>query len=118
MEKLKNKLIFIYGKAGSYKSTISKLFLNEHNSCYMDMEQNKYTLENIISNLNNSDVVVVDYIELMGLDIDDIIKLKDKISNTNKTLVMVSCCANNKNLFNEHYYKLKEIADLMILTDK
>jgi hypothetical protein len=56
--------------------------------------------------------------ELMGLDIDDIVKLKDVINNSNKTLIMVSCCANNKDLFNEHYYKLKEIADLMILTDK
>ena len=117
MENLKSKLIIIYGKAGSYKSTISKLFLNNHNSCYMDMENNKYTIEDIINNLNNNDIVVVDYIELMGLDIDDIIKLKDIVSNTNKTLVMVSSCASNKDLFNEHYYKLKDISDLMILTD-
>ncbi len=79
---------------------------------------NKYTLENITNNLNNNDIVVVDYLELMGLNIDDIEELKDIISNANKTLVMVSCCANNKDLFNEHYYKLKEIADLMILTGK
>ena len=118
MENLKSKLIIIYGKAGSYKSTISKLFLNEHNSCYMDIENNKYTLEDIINNLNNNNIVVVDYMELIGINIDDIVKLKDIVSNTNKTLVIVSCCANNKDLFNKHYYILKEIADLMILTDK
>ncbi len=118
MDYLKSKLIIIYGKAGSYKSTVSKLFLNENNSCYMDIENNKYNLEDITNNLNNNDIVVVDYMELFGIDIYDLIKLKDIVSNTNKTLVMVSCCANSKNLFNEHYYKLKEIADLMILTDK
>lgn len=118
MENLKSKLIIIYGKTGSYKSTISKLFLNEHNSCYMDMENNKYTLEDITNNLNNNDTVVVDYMELMGLDIDDIAKLKDIVINTNKTLVIVSCCANNKDLFNEHYYKLKNIANLIIAIDK
>jgi len=118
MENLKSKLVIIYGKAGSYKSTISKLFLNNHNSFYMDMENNKYTIEDIINNLNNNDIVVVDYIELMGLDVDDIIQLKEIVNNTEKTLILVSCCANNKDLFNEHYYKLKEIADLMVLTDK
>lgn len=117
MENFKNKLITIYGKTGTYKSTISKLFLNG-NSCYMDMENCKYTLEDITNNLNNNDIVVVDYMELIGINIDDLIKLKDIVSNTNKTLVMVSCCASNKDLFNERYYKLKEVSDLMILTDK
>lgn len=64
------------------------------------------------------DIIIVDYIELLGLTTDDIIKLKEKIINTNKTLILVSCCASNKKLFNEHYYKLKEISDIMLLTDK
>ena len=59
-----------------------------------------------------------EYIDLINLTLDDIVKLKNMINNTDKTLVMVSCCACNKNLFNENYYKLKEISDLMILTDE
>ena len=116
MENFKNKLITIYGQAGTYKSTISKLFLNG-NSCYIDVEKNNYTLDDIENNINKYDIVVIDYIELLGLTIDDLKKYKNMIKDKNKTLVIVSCCSSIKDLFNEHYKSLKEISDIILLTD-
>ena len=116
MENLKNKLITIYGKGGTYKSTISKLFLNG-NSCYMDVEKNNYTLDDIYNNINNYDIVVIDYIELLGLTIDDLMRFKNLIKDENKTLVIVSCCSSTKDLFNEHYNSLKEVSDIILLTN-
>lgn len=118
MENLKSKLIIIYGKGGTYKSTIAKLFLNNVDSCYINLEKNLYDLNHVINCINQNKVTVIDYIDLINLTLDDIVKLKNMINNTDKTLVMVSCCASNKDLFNENYYKLKEISDLMILTDE
>ena len=114
----KGKLITIYGKAGSYKSSVAKLFLNNDESYYIDLEKNNYDLDYITNCINQYKITIIDYIELISLTLDDIIKLKNIINNTDKTLVIISCCACNKNLFNDHYYKLKEISDLMILTDK
>ena len=114
MNNLENKLIIIYGKAGTYKSSVAKQFLKGANSCYINLEQDKDTnIDTVYSAIKNNDVVVVDYIELLGLTIDNIIELKKSIVGTNKTLVLVSCCASDKELFNNNYNKLKEVADLM-----
>lgn len=118
MENLKSKLIIVYGKGGTYKSTIAKLFLNNVDGCYINLEKELYDLNHITNCINQNKVTVIDYIDLINLNLDDIVKLKNMINNTDKTLVMVSCCSCNKNLFNENYYKLKEISDLMVLTDK
>lgn len=118
MENLKSKLIIVYGKGGTYKSTIAKLFLNNVDGCYINLEKELYDLNHITNCINQNKVTVIDYMDLINLTLDDIVKLKNMINNTDKTLVMVSCCACNKNLFNENYYKLKEISDLMVLTDK
>lgn len=118
MNLLNGKLIIIYGKVATYKSTIAKLFLNSNNSYYVDMEDEKYNKDDLTKIISINDVVVVDYIELMDLNIDEIKSLKKMIENTNKTVILVSCCANNKDLINDNYNKLKEISDLVITTDK
>jgi len=118
MNLLNGKLIIIYGKVATYKSTIAKLFLNSDNSYYVDMEDKKYSKDDLAKIVSTNDVVVVDYIELMDLNIDEIKSLKEMIENTNKTIILVSCCVNNKGLINDNYNKLKEISDLIITTDK
>ena len=118
MNLLNGKLIIIYGKVATYKSTIAKLFLNSDNSYYVDMEDKKYSKDDLAKIVSTNDVVVGDYIELMDLNIDEIKSLKEMIENTNKTIILVSCCVNNKGLINDNYNKLKEISDLIITTDK
>ena len=50
---------------------------------------------------------------------NELLKLKELVKNENKTLIIISCCSNDKELINNsHYVELKEIADLMILTDR
>ena len=44
-------------------------------------------------------------------------RFKNLIKDENKTLVIVSCCSSTKDLFNEHYNSLKEVSDIILLTN-
>ena len=132
----KNNLIIIYGKAGTYKSSLGVSLLNSSikNCCYIDLEGNKHIPTNnnitiyddnkninnnfIVDCINNYDVILIDYIELLNYKIEDIIKLKEIVKSLNKTLILISCCSGSKSLFNDNYDNLKNITDLVILTDK
>ena len=73
---------------------------------------------NIDKYLEESDVLLVDYIELANYSIEDIKSLKEKAVASNKTIILISCCASSKDLFNENYNNLKEVSDLIITLDK
>ena len=130
----KNNLIVIYGKGGSFKSSLGMSLLNNYdNSCYIDLENNKHIKINdsikvfnevnsinfIKECINDYNVILVDYLELLGINKDELMELKDLVKHKNKTLIIISCCSTNKELMNnDHYNELKEIADLMIVTDR
>ena len=130
----KNNLIVIYGKTGSYKSSLGVSLLNNYsNSCYINLEGNKHikindsikvfnevdSIDFIKQCINDYSIILIDYIELLGLNKEELLELKELVKNENKTLIIISCCSTNKELMNnDHYNELKEIADLMILTDK
>ena len=131
----KNNLIFIYGKAGNYKSSLGVSLLNstDKEACYINLENNSHikindsikvfneidSIDFIKKCINDYSVILVDYIELLEMNKDELLELKDLVKGENKTLIIISCCSTNKELTNnEHYKELKEIADLMILTDK
>ena len=130
----KNNLIVIYGKAGSYKSSLGVSLLNNYdNSCYINLENNSHikindsikvfneidSIDFIKKCINDYSVILVDYLELLEINKEELLKLKELVKSENKTLVIISCCSTNKELMNnDHYNELKEIADLMILTDR
>lgn len=131
----KNNLIFIYGKSGNYKSSIGVSLLNsiDKKACYINLENNSHIKVNdsikIFSEVDSIDfikkciidynVILVDYLELLEINKDELLELKELVKNENKTLIIISCCSGNKELMNnDHYNELKEIADLMILTDR
>ena len=130
----KNNLIVIYGKAGSYKSSLGVSLLNNYdNSCYINLEKNSHikindsikvfneidSIDFIKKCINDYNVILVDYLELLEINKDELLELKELVKNENKTLIIISCCSGNKELMNnDHYNELKEIADLMILTDR
>lgn len=130
----KNNLIVIYGKAGSYKSSLGVSLLNNYdNSCYINLEKNSHikindsikvfnkidSIDFIKKCINDYSVILVDYLELLEINKEELLKLKELVKSENKTLVIISCCSTNKELMNNgHYNELKEIADLMILTDR
>lgn len=117
MYSLNNKLILLYGKAGCGKSTIAKLFLdNNKKSIYMNLEDKKYNTNDLIKNIIDNDIIVVDYIELMHLNNNKIELLKKMIENNNKTLVLVSCCSSDNNIFDK-MNKQKQIFDMILLVD-
>lgn len=128
---LNNNLIVIYAKPATYKSSLGVSLLSASNkkACYIDLEGNKHItitdninvyndIDNIDDYLEKSDIVLIDYIELANYDIDDIKTLKEKATATNKTIILISCCASDKDIFNENYYNLKKISDLIITLDK
>ena len=131
----KNNLIFIYGKAGNYKSSLGVSLLNstDKEACYINLENNNHIKINdsikvfneasdidfIKKCISDYSVILVDYIELLEMNKDELLELKELVKNENKTLIIISCCSTNKELMNnDHYEELKEIADLMILTDR
>lgn len=130
----KNNLIVIYGKAGSYKSSLGVSLLNNYdNSCYINLEKNSHikindsikvfsevdSIDFIKKCINDYNVILVDYLELLEINKDELLELKELVKSENKTLVIISCCSTNKELMNnDHHNELKEIADLMILTDR
>lgn len=131
----KNNLIFIYGKAGNYKSSLGVSLLNstDKEACYINLENNNHIKINdsikVFNEVSDIDfikkcisdysIILVDYIELLEINNDELLELKELVKNENKTLIIISCCSNNKELTNNsHYVELKEIADLMILTDR
>lgn len=120
MSLLNGKSIKIYGKPGSYKTTISNLLQTaiSNKEYYLDLENNIFTINDIIKYLSLYDVVVVDYIELLQTNIDDIKILKDYIKNKNKILLMVSCCSINKDIFENCNKNNNNLYDLTIITTK
>lgn len=131
----KNNLIFIYGKSGNYKSSIGVSLLNsiDKKACYINLENNSHikvndsikifsevdSIDFIKKCINDYNVILVDYLELLEINKDELLELKELVKNENKTLIIISCCSGNKELMNNDYYnELKEIADLMILTDR
>ena len=130
----KNSLIVIYGKGGSYKSSLGVSLINNYdNSCYINLENNSHIKVNdnikvfnevndidfIKKCINDYNVILIDYLELLEINKDELLELKELVKSENKTLMIISCCSSNKELMNnDHYKELKEIADLMILTDK
>ncbi len=130
----KNNLIVIYGKGGSYKSSLGVSLINNYdNSCYINLDNNNHIKINdsikifkevdgidfIKKCINDYSVILVDYFELLGINKDELLELKELVKNENKTLIIISCCSVNKELMNnDHYKELKEIADLVILTDR
>ena len=130
----KNNLIVIYGKAGSFKSSLGVSLLNNcDNSCYINLEKNSHieinnsvkvvnevdSIDFIKKCINDYSVILVDYLELLEINKDELLELKELVKSENKTLMIISCCSSNKELMNnDHYNELKEIADLMILTDR
>ena len=120
----KNNLIFIYGKAGNYKSSIGVSLLNSTNkkACYINLDNNHLkTNDNIkvFDDISDYSIILIDYIELLEINKNELLELKELVKNENKTLIIISCCSNNKELINNsHYVELKEIAGLMILTDR
>ncbi len=130
----KNSLIVIYGKGGSYKSSLGVSLLNNYdNSCYINLDNNRHIKMNgninvfnevndidfIKKCINDYNVILVDYLELLEINKDELLELKELVKNENKTLIIISCCSTNKELMNnDRYNELKEIADLTILTDR
>lgn len=130
----KNNLIFIYGKGGSYKSSLGVSLLNNYDSsCYINLENNNHIKINdnveVFNKVDDIDfikkcirdyrVVLIDYMELLGINKDELLELKELTKSENKTLIVISSCSTNKELTNnDHYTELKEIADLVILTDR
>ena len=130
----KNNLIVIYGKAGSFKSSLGVSILNNYdNTCYIDLDNNKHIKLNdnievfnkvdginfIKKCINDYSVILIDYIDLLEINKDELLELKELVKNENKTLILIYCCSTNKELTNnDHYNELKEIADLMILADR
>ena len=130
----KNNLIFIYGKAGNYKSSLGVSLLNNcENSCYINLEENRHikindnikifsdvdSIDFIKKCINDYSVILIDYLELLEINKDELLELKELVKNENKTLIIISCCSCKNELTNNKYYnELKEIADLMILTER
>ena len=120
----KINLIIIYGKKGSYKSSLGTLILNglDGIACYIDLEENRHLKhlddvkvfndKNLISNdflkdtIDAYDIVVIDSMEALELKLDDLIYYKELAKNSKTKLIILTN--------NEINDDVKEIADLLI----
>ena len=137
---LNNNIIVIRGYAGSYKSDLAQILINSINDkkcCYIDLDVNKKikleqnitlyqdnikdfsVIEEIV---NKNDVIVIDYLSLLNLFINEnnlLHKLCLLIKNTNKTLIAIDCISCKRDLLlDEKYEVLKLNADLVITLDR
>lgn len=130
---LDSNLIVIYGKSGSGKSTLGVSLINSvDNACYINAEDNphirvdekvkvfrdKIDLSLVEKCIKEYKVVLVDYLDLIGISYDELPKLKELAKVNNATLIAITNCSCTKDLINEYYNQLKEVADLMIVLDK
>ena len=120
----KINLIIIYGKKGSYKSSLGTMLVNglDGIACYIDLEDNRHLKhfdnikifndKNLISmdflkeSIESYDTLAIDSMEALDLNLDDLIYLKE-LAKTNQTKLVV--LTNNE--INDD---VKEIADLLI----
>lgn len=129
-----NNLIVIYGKPATGKSTLGVSLLNgsNNNACYLNIEGNNHLDINdnvkvisdsinydlIIRCLQEYEVVLVDYLELLDINEEQLVKLKEIAKENNKTLIVISCCSSSNDLMNNHYENLKKVSDLIITVDR
>ena len=136
---LNNNIIVIRGYAGSYKSDLAQILINSINDrkcCYIDLDVNKKikleqnitlyqdnikdfsVIEEIV---NKTDVIVIDYLSLLNLFINEnnlLHKLCLLIKNTNKTLISIECVSCTRDILSDEKYEvLKLNADLIITLD-
>ena len=131
----KNNIIVIRGRAASFKSSLAIAIANtfiDKKVVYIDLEGhsnfrvnkniniiNSFQNLNIKNIINDNDIIVIDYIELLNYKKDDLLKLKEYVCGTDKTLVLVSCRSTEPKKSDADYYlTLEDIADLMIIPDK
>lgn len=129
-----NNLIVIYGKPATGKSTLGVSLLNgsNKNACYLNIEGNNHLDINdnvkvisdsinydlIIRCLQEYEVVLVDYLELLDINEEQLVKLKEIAKENNKTLIVISCCSSSSDLLNNHYEDFKNISNLVITVDR
>ena len=137
---LNNNIIVIRGYAGSYKSDLAQILINSINDrkcCYIDLDVNKNLKLNeditlyqddikdfsvIEEILINNEVIVIDYLSLLNLFINenDILhRLCVLVKKSKKTLIAVECISCNRDLLSDEKYEaLKSKADLVITLDR
>lgn len=137
---LNNNIIVIRGYAGSYKSDLAQILINSINDrkcCYIDLDINKNLKLNeditlyqdnikdfsvIEEIVNKNEVIVLDYLSLLNLFINEndlLHKLFVLVKKRNKTLIVVDCISCNRDLLSDEKYEvLKSNADLIITLDR
>ena len=129
-----NNLIVIYGKPATGKSSLGVSLLNgsNKNACYLNIEGNNHlditnnvkvirdniNYDLIIKCLQEYDVVLVDYLELLDISEERLMCLKEIAKKNIKTLIIISCCSSSNDLLNDHYENFKNIFDLVITIDR
>ena len=103
-----NNLIVIYGKAGSYKSSLAYTLVNGFDdiSCYINLEENKHieynskikvfdnidliNMEFVCECIADYNVVLLDSIDKLAHSKEDLLYLKELAKKWKTTLVIVS----------------------------
>lgn len=137
---LNNNIIVIRGYAGSCKSDLAQILINSINDrkcCYIDLDVNKNLKLNeditlyqdnikdfsvIEEIVNNNEVIVLDYLSLLNLFINEnglLHKLYVLVKKIKKTLIVIDCISCNRDLLSDEKYEiLKSSADLVITLDR
>ena len=137
---LNNNIIVIRGYAGSYKSNLAQILINSINDrkcCYIDLDVNKNLKLNeditlyqdnikdfsvIEEIVDNNEVIVLDYLSLLNLFINEnglLHKLCVLVKKIKKTLIVIDCISCNRDLLSDEKYEvLKANADLVITLDR